>query len=170
MITRICRLAALAALGLLAGCDAAPPATNEAEAITPEALKPGLYQLDWEVKTIRSTDKSTPATRLKVGDKGSANSCIAEGGEVDPAMFAAPGETCTALNPYVGSGRLSLTLRCSVAKGQVNGSVESTFKTDSETTGQVNEASSFSGGGDYMMMRDFTARRVGECSAAARKA
>ena len=170
MTMSISRVAALAALGLLAGCDGAPPATNSTEAATPEALKPGLYQADWEVKTIRSTDKLTPSTKLKVGDKGSASSCIAPGGEVDPAMFAAPGETCTASNPYMGTGRLSLTLRCSVAKGLVNGSVESLFKTDGETKGQISEASAFSGGGDYMMMREFSARRIGECSAPAKKA
>lgn len=160
-------LALAAATALLAGCDSDDDATTNSSADSPQALKPGLYQLDWEVRKLASTDHTKPATHLKIGDKGSVTGCISAKKEADSILFAAPGETCTGANSYMGAGRLSLTLTCTVANGMVNGGAEALFdKEDAIKQGEINQVSAFAGGGDFSMTRAFTAKRTGNCPAA----
>ena len=86
---------------------------NEPEAAT--ALKPGQYQADWKVASLRSVDKTTPATNLKQGATGRTTACVTD--QIDPALFAEDGDSCTIANPYVRNGRLQMDLTCT-RKGQ----------------------------------------------------
>ena len=53
---------------LLAGCGGEKPAPVEEKAVAAK-LSPGLYEVSYNVITLASTDQTTPATKLKQGDK-----------------------------------------------------------------------------------------------------
>jgi hypothetical protein len=151
----------------LAGCgDGAAPVKNEPQAAT--ALKPGQYQADWKVASLRSVDKTTPATNLKQDATGRTVACVTD--QIDPALFAEDGDSCTIANPYVRNGRLQMDLTCTRKgqDGQVRESVSGTFTGDS-IDAEVSTSTYLSGAGDYAMSRNFTAKRLGECPPAAAK-
>lgn len=154
-------LAVTAAL-VLAGCSEEAPAPEpKAEKA---ALTPGEYEVSWTVAELGSTDKTTPATELAVGATGTARGCVADSGDLDPALFALAGHECTASNSYARGGRLSLQMECKSAEqpGQIMQSVSGT--TTAETIeGEVTTSTYLAGAGDYEMRRTMTARRVGEC-------
>lgn len=154
-------LAAAAALAV-AGCSEEAPAP-EAKA-EKAALTPGEYEISWTVASLGSTDKTTPATELAQGATGTARACVADGGEVDPALFALGDNVCTAENSYVRAGRISMQLDCRSESqpGQIMQSVTASSTADS-LEGEVTTSTYLSGTGDYEMRRTFTGRRVGEC-------
>ena len=140
---------------------AAPPPTEQA---TPSALQGGQYEASWKVASLRSVDKTTPATNLKQDATGTTLACIADDGTIDPALFAEDGDSCTAKNPYVRNGRIGLDLTCKRkgTSGEVRQSVSGSFKADT-LDAEVSTTTYLSGAGDYAMTRTISAKRVGEC-------
>lgn len=159
------RLAAVAVLGLaLAGCgESKAPAPVVAE--VPATLPAGLYDVASEVTALASTDKTTPATRLKQGDKSTIKACVAADGTPDMAMFVDPGDTCSATASYARSGRISVQYQCSrPGRGPLYPAADGIYTADGFKA-VVNMATSFSGSGDYRLARSITATRVGDCPA-----
>lgn len=147
---------------LMSACSQEAPAPKE-EA-TPTALQGGQYEASWKVASIRSVDKTTPATNLKQDASGTTLACIAADGTIDPALFAEDGDSCTAKNPYVRNGRIGLDLTCKRkgTNGEVRQSVSGSFKADT-LDAEVSTTTYLAGAGDYAMTRTVTAKRVGEC-------
>jgi hypothetical protein len=158
---------AAGAAALLAGCgDGAAPVKNEPEAAA--SIQPGQYQAQWKVASLRSVDKTTPATNLKPDATGTTTACVTD--QIDPALFAEDGDSCTIGNPYISGGRLQMDLTCTRKgqSGQVRQSVNGTFTADS-IDAEVSTSTYLSGSGDYAMIRNYTAKRLGECPPAAAK-
>ena len=159
---------AAGAAALLGGCGGEAPVKNDTEAEV-ASISPGQYQADWKVASLRIIDKNkTAATNLKQDATGQTTACVAEGGSIDPALFAEDGDTCKAANPYMRNGRLQMDLTCTRqgASGQVRQSVSGTFTAD-KIEAEVSTTTYLSGYGDYAMSRTFTAKRLGECPPAA---
>ena len=77
-------ISSVAAAGLLAACsDDAPPA--KPAKVRADALKPGEYEVAATVDVLRSTDKTTPATKSKVGATQTARICVPADGALDPS-------------------------------------------------------------------------------------
>ena len=158
-----------AAAGLLAACsgDAAKPVKEEAKA---DALKPGEYEVIDKVDELRSTDNSTPATKMKMAAAGEASPtsrvCVGKDGAIDLKLFAEAGDKCTPSGSYMRGGRLSYQFNCTRAgKGGLSQLVDGKFTADSfEAT--VSTSTYFGGAGDYALSRTVTGKRVGECPAA----
>jgi len=161
-------LIAAGAAALLAGCgDDAAAVKNEPEAAA--SLKPGQYQAQWKVASLRIVDKNpTAATNLKQDSTGTTTACVTD--QIDPALFAEDGDSCTVANPYVSDGRMQMDLTCTRKgqSGQVRQSVSGTFTADS-IDAEVSTTTYLSGAGDYAMSRTFIAKRLGECPPAAAK-
>ena len=163
------RLMLIAGGGLaLAGCSGD---TNANQATTadarPAALAAGEYEVTATVTQFRSTDGATPVVQVKHGDTATSRACVGADGEAPPEMFAAKGDVCKSENAYVRNGRMNLTLSCKREgiSGNIMTEVSGSFTADS-IKGAATTISSISGSGDYELRQDFTARRVGECSAA----
>jgi hypothetical protein len=155
----------LAATGLLAGCSAEPaPKPEDAQAVE---LKSGEYEISAKVDEVRSTDKTTPATKAKAGDPPAVRrACIAAGGGIATEAFADAGDKCAESSSYLRNGRLSQQLTCSrPGHGQVMQLADGGFKADSFEA-KLTTATYFAGPGDYQMTRTFTGKRVGDCPAA----
>jgi len=154
-----------AGAALLAACsgETEPEAKKEAKA---DALQPGEYEYTTKVDERRSTDKTTPATQLKVTAAGEAPKtdrvCVTAEG-IPPMTFAEAGDKCTPSSSYMRSGRLSLQFNCNRSgHGALTQAVDGKFTADSfEAT--VITSSYFSGAGDYSMTRTLSGKRVGEC-------
>ena len=154
-----------AAAALLCACsgDTAEEPKKEAKA---DALQPGEYEYTTKVDNLRSTDNSTPATKLKVAAAGealpTARVCVTAEG-VPPMTFAEAGDTCTPSSSYMRGGRMSLQFNCNRAgQGALTQAVDGKFTADSFEA-QVITSSYFAGAGDYSMTRTLTGKRVGEC-------
>ena len=158
------RLMVIAALVMAtAGCggEAAKPAAAE----KPKTPVPGEYEVTSEVTMLASADRTTPATSMKKGDKATIRACIAADGTPDPAMFVDKGDTCTANNTYLRSGRISVQYSCTrPGKGEVFPNADGNYTADGFKAVVV-VASGFSGDGDYKMTRMLDAKRVGDCPA-----
>jgi len=154
-------IAAGAALFVSACSEEAPVQKEEASAAS---LAGGQYEASWKVASLKSVDKTTPATNLKQDASGTTLACIAADGTIDPALFAEDGDSCSAKNPYVRNGRLGLDLTCKRegASGEVRQSVSGTFKADT-LDAEVSTTTYLGGAGDYAMTRTISAKRVGEC-------
>ena len=154
-------IAAGAAMFVSACSEEAPVKQEEA---TPTALKGGQYEASWKVASVRSVDKTTPATNLKQDASGTTLACIAADGTIDPALFAEDGDSCTVKDPYVRNGRIGLDLTCKRkgTSGEVRQSVSGSFKADS-LDAEVSTTTYLGGAGDYAMTRAVSAKRVGEC-------
>src|SRR5262245_46231243 len=102
------KFAGIAGLALLiSACGSEAPKQEEAKADEePETLPAGLYEVSSEVVTLASTDKTTPKTTLKQGDKATARACVAEGGKLDPALLAEGDDKCEVKNSYIHYGRM----------------------------------------------------------------
>ena len=158
---------AAGAAALVTACAEEAPAKKEETA--PAKPAAGQYEATWTVTSLRTVDKSTPATKLKQDTTGTVSACIAADGTIDPALFAEGADVCKAANPYVSNGRLSLDLTCSrkTQAGEVRQSVTGTFTADALDT-EVSTSTYFTGLGDYAMVRTMKAKRVGECAPAAK--
>ena len=160
----IVQLMAAAAVLALAGCGeekAAAPAVAE----TPKTLAAGEYEMTSEVTKLASADKSTPATKMKMGDKTTSKGCVGDDGVPDMALFVESGDKCTATSSYVRSGRLSIQYQCNrPGHGSLYANVDGNITADGFEA-VVNSSTSFSGTGDYNLSRHLTAKRVGNCPA-----
>ena len=151
------------ALLALAGCGNKAP---EPVAVKkPKTLVAGEYEVTSEVTKLASVDQSTPATKLKLGDKAVIRACVAADGTPDPAMFIEDGDKCTVTNSYLRSGRMSVQYSCNRAgKGELYANADGNYTADGYKA-LVTGASAFSGDGDYSLTRTLTAKRVGDCPA-----
>ena len=155
----------LGAAMVLAACgsEPAPPAKEKAA----DALTPGLYEVTSEVTALASTDKTTPFTKLKVGDKTTAKACVGADGKPAPELFAeAEGDKCEIKNDYIHYGRLSAQMSCKREgrRGEVMPAMMGSFTADS-FEGEITELTYFIEDGDYRMTRKVSAKRVGDCPA-----
>lgn len=158
-------LLATSALAMLAGCGNGVPAPTAAVE-KPKTMVAGEYEVLSEVTMLASTDKSTPATKLKMGDKATIRACVAADGTPDPKMFVEDGDSCTVASSYARSGRLSAQYSCTRAgKGGVYPNADGNYTADGYKA-VVTVGSQFAGDGDYTLTRTLTAKRVGACPAA----
>lgn len=156
-----------AAATMLASCGSnEAPANNVVE--TAVALTPGEYEISATVDELRSTDQTTPATSSKVGAPPVVSrTCVGPDNAIEPAAFAEADESCTASDTYVRNGRMNLQYKCNrPGKGTLTLVVDGDFTADGFEA-QVRSGTFFSGSGDYDLVRSFTAKRVGECTAKA---
>ena len=158
------RIMIMAALAVAtAGCGNGAP--KAAAVKKPKTLVAGEYEVASEVTKLASTDQSTPATSVKLGDKAVVRACVAADGTPDPAMFVEAGDSCTATNSYVRSGRLSVQYTCTRAgKGELYPNADGNYTSDGYKA-VVTVGSSFAGDGDYTLTKTLTAKRVGACPA-----
>lgn len=156
----------ITAAALLAGCGGNAPADNAAGA-SADKLQPGEYEATIKVTALSSSDKTEPATKLKVAAAGDApiiqRACIAEDGSIDPALFAEPGDKCSPTTTYVSSGRISIQLTCSRADGGLGMIIDGNFNKADEFDATVTSNTYFTGRGDYTATRTVTAKRIGNC-------
>ena len=157
-------LMAAGTVAMLTGCGSEAPKPAKVE--KPKTMVAGEYEVLSEVTKLASADKSTPATKLKMGGKETIRACVAADGVPDPAMFVEAGDACTATNSYVRAGRLSVQYTCNrPGKGDLYFNADGNFTADGYKA-LVTAASSFPGDGDYQLTRTLTAKRVGDCPAA----
>ena len=149
---------------LLAGCGSGGEAPAKQEIAA--KLGAGLYEVTAEVASLVSTDKTTPATKLKLGDKVNVRACVCADGAPDPVLLAEAGDTCKSNSSYVRKGRMSLQLGCSRAgdNGNVMVAVDGKITADGFDS-TATTLTQFYGQGDYKMTRKLTAKRVGDCPA-----
>jgi hypothetical protein len=153
----------LAACG--GGSDKKQEAAAEEEA--PAKLAAGLYEVSGEVTELASTDKSTPAIKLKQGDKNVIKACVGADGQPDPALLAdAEGDKCEIKNSYIHNGRMSAQMSCTRPDqtGYVMPAMMGSFTKD-RFEGEINTLTYFVADGDYHMTRKVTAKRLGDCPA-----
>lgn len=156
-------IAAGAALFVTA-CGGEAPQKNEA-AETPDKAVAGQYQANWTVASLRSVDKTTPATNLKEQATGTSTGCVDASGDIDPALFAEDGDQCTVESKYIRGGRISMDVKCTRkgTSGEIRQSVSGSYTADA-IEAEVGTSTYLSGTGDYAMTRKFTAKRTGECA------
>ena len=154
-------VAGLAAL--LMGCGGEKPAAVEE---APAKLNPGLYEVSYEVTMLASTDQTTPATKLKQGDKGVIKACVAADSKPAPELLAEEGDKCEIKNSYIRNGRMSAQMSCTRdgKNGPVMPAMMGSFKGDT-FEGEINSMTYFVENGDYRMSRKISAKRVGDCPA-----
>ncbi|HYC94278.1 MAG TPA: DUF3617 family protein [Sphingomicrobium sp.] len=134
----------------------------------PATLAAGLYELSGEVTQLASTDNSTPATKLKQGDKATVQACVSDKGVPAPDLLAeAAGDKCEIKNSYIRNGRMSAQMSCTRdgQSGQVMPAMMGSFTKDG-FEGEITTLTYFVQDGDYRLTRKVTAKRVGDCPAA----
>lgn len=149
---------ALAACG--GGKEEQPAAAEEA----PATLAAGLYELSAEVTQLASTDNSTPATKLRQGDKIVTKACVAADGKPAPELLAEAGDKCEQKSGYIRNGRMTVELSCrrEGENGSVMPAMNGSFTKDG-FQGEVVSLTYFVENGDYRMIRKVTAKRIGDC-------
>lgn len=158
---------------MLAACGGGGEKKQEAAAEEegPAKLTAGLYEVSGEVTALSSTDNTTPATKVKQGDKNVIKACVAADGQPDPALFAdAESDKCEIKNSYIHNGRMSAQMSCTrpSQKGYVMPAMMGSFTKDG-FEGEINALTYFVAEGDYRISRKVTAKRVGDCPAEAPK-
>jgi hypothetical protein len=154
---------------VLTACSAETDEANNSVESVAAALTPGEYELVAKVTELRSTDKTTPDTKSKVGaDPVTTRTCVGPDNKIDPATFVEAGETCTQSESYVRNGRLNLQYKCNrPSKGQLTQLVDGDFNADSFAA-SIRTATYYVGSGDYELVRSVTGKRLGACAAAAK--
>lgn len=149
---------------LLAACGGEKPAPVKEEAAA--KLSPGLYEVNYEVTALASTDKTTPATKLKVGDKGVIKACVAADSKPAPELLGEEGDKCEIKNSYIRNGRMSVEMSCKREgmSGDVMPAMRGSFTKDG-FEGEITTLTYFIKDGDYRMTREISARLIGDCPA-----
>lgn len=132
----------------------------------PAKLAAGLYEVSAEVTQLASTDKTTPVTSLKQGDKQVIKACVSADGGPAPELFGEQGDQCTIKNSYIRNGRLSAQMSCKREghRGEVMPAMMGSFSKDG-FEGEITTMTYFVAEGDYRMTREVKAKRVGDCPA-----
>lgn len=130
----------------------------------PATLAEGLYELSAEVTQLASTDKTTPATKLKQGDKVTTRACVGADGKPAPELLGEAGDKCEIKNSYIRMGRMSAQMSCSREgqAGYVMPAMMGSYSADG-FEGEINTLTYFTADGDYRMTRKVAAKRVGDC-------
>ena len=162
------RFACIGGLALaLAACGGEQKQEKAAEEV-PATLAAGLYEVTSEVTALASTDNTTPAIKVKQGDKFAAKACVAPDGKPAPELLAdAAGDKCEIKNSYIRNGRMSAQMSCTrdghlgyVMPAMIGSYSAGGFE------GEINTLTYFNEHGDYRLTRKVTAKRVGDCPAA----
>ena len=163
-IKLLCSAGLALALAACGSGQPAAPAAGEEEA--PAALAAGLYEVSAEVTQLASTDQTTPATKLKQGDKQTIRACVSTDGKPAPELLAEEGDKCEIKNSYIRNGRMSAQMSCTRdgKNGPVMPAMMGSFKGDT-FEGEINSMTYFVENGDYRMSRKISAKRVGDCPA-----
>lgn len=132
----------------------------------PATLAAGLYEMSAEVTQLASTDNTTPATKLKQGDKLVTKACVAADGKPAPELLAEEGDKCELKSSYIRNGRMTAEMSCSREgkSGSVMPAMNGSFSKDG-FEGEVTSLTYFVDDGDYRLTRKVTAKRVGDCPA-----
>ena len=157
------KLTCTAALALALAACGGEQKTGAVEK-APATLAAGLYEVNAEVLQLASTDQTTPATKLKQGDKQVIRACVAADGKPAPELLAEDGDDCTIKNSYIRNGRMSAQMSCTREgkNGPVMPAMMGSFKADS-FEGEITTLTYFTGDGDYRMTRKISAKRIGDC-------
>ena len=162
MSPRLMMLAALTALPLAACGEEAKPVEAKA---APAAFPAGEWEVTALTETLRSADKTTPATSHKVGTTEAAIKICSTGAKPVAALFADKGDNCIVENDYAKNGRINMSLQCKrPGKGQVALTLDGKYD---ETSFEVLVVTGtyFSGSGDYVMNQNMKGKRLGDCPA-----
>jgi len=153
------------ALALVA-CGGAKQEQAAAAEEAPATLAAGLYELSAEVTQLASTDSSTPATKLKQGDKVTTKACVSADGKPAPELLAEAGDKCQLKSSYIRNGRMSAEMSCSREGklGSVMPAMNGSFNKDG-FKGEIMTLTYFVDNGDYRLTRKISAKRVGDCPA-----
>ncbi|TMJ15432.1 MAG: DUF3617 family protein [Alphaproteobacteria bacterium] len=166
------RILILASLCLVAACsDGAGDGGDQAAAAEPPATFPaGQWDVTSEVTAFRQADKGAPKIKFAVGDKATNSACVAasEGQKPNPALFLGEGYQCSYQTAYARKGMVNETLSCTRKglEGAVMANVEGHYTADS-FDGTATTSTSLYTDGDVVFTRKLSARRTGECQAAA---
>ena len=161
------KLVCVAAMALsLAACGGEQQQATTAEE-APASLAAGLYEVSAEVTQLASTDKTTPATKLKQGDKLTTRACVAADGKPAPELLAEEGDKCEIKNSYIRNGRMSAQMSCKREgmSGEVMPAMMGSFTKDG-FEGEITTLTYFVKDGDYRMLRKVTGKRIGDCPVA----
>ena len=152
----------------LAACGGGKQDKAAADETPTAALAAGLYEVSAEVVQLSSTDGTTPATKVKQGDKLVSRACVGADGKPAPEMLAEEGDKCELKSSYIRNGRMNAEMSCSREgkPGSVMPAMNGSFSKDA-FEGNVTTLTYFTDDGDYRMSRKVTAKRVGDCPAAA---
>lgn len=150
---------------LLAACGGETPAPVE-QAAKPARLPAGEWEVTSVAESLKSTDNSTPALDRKQGDSVTRKACVAADGKAD-ALLLATGDKCSSTSNYNRDGRINASWTCQrPGNGQLNPAVDGKYTADTFEA-VVTTGTWFSGSGDYTLSEKVTARRLGDCPAAA---
>jgi hypothetical protein len=158
------RAFAFAPLLVLAACSGGEGGEQKKVEEAPVAIEAGQWETAFEVASIRSVDKTTPALKAEVGNKETGKSCIAEAdrAEPPPELFAGAGYDCDYKTSYIKNGRINASLSCkrSGVSGEFLMSVSGSYTKDA-FEGTVGTTTYLPGDGDFEMTRKISGRRTG---------
>ena len=154
-----------AALLLLASCDDAPNVDKRAGEA--KQLSAGAYEVQAKVVTLTATDHDKPASNAKPGDVTVLKGCVAADGTLDPSLLVETGDQCTPTQSYARGAILNIQYGCQRKgkSGSVNYSISGEF-TAKAFTAVATTGTSFATPDDYSLVRNLSAKRVGNCPAA----
>jgi hypothetical protein len=174
------RKSGLFALLLLASCSdggdgGAADKQKAAEASRKLQLSPGQWETTAEVTKLTKQDGAPKAAiDTPVGTKSTVSACVGEAeAKRPPAVLLAGSDAyqCEYGDMYMSAGTLNAALTCTRKglKGDVRMSLDGSYTGD---TLEANQSLStfLPGDGDANIVSRLTARRTGECTAAAGKA
>ena len=78
----------------------------------PAKLAAGLYEVTAEVTELASTDRTTPATKLKQGDRQVIKACVSAEGKPEAGAARRRRRQCEIKNSYIRNGRMSAQMSC----------------------------------------------------------
>ena len=160
------KLACMGGLTLALAACGGEKKEEPAAVAAPAKLSAGLYEVSAEVTQLASTDNSTPATKLKQGDKQVVKACVSADGQPDPALLGEAGDKCEIKNSYIRNGRMSAQMSCTREgqSGYVMPAMMGSYSADG-FEGEISTLTYFVAEGDYRLTRKVTAKRVGDCPA-----
>jgi hypothetical protein len=161
---------AIAPLLMLAGCGSEAPAPVAEEKAAPAAFPAGEWEITTLTESLKSADKSVPATIYKEGATVVAKVCAAPGPKPDPALFIEKGDSCTTTAAYAKDGRISISYNCTrPGRGLLTPTLDGKYDADTFEVA-VSTGSYFKGDGDYVMTQNIKGGRLGDCAPAAKPA
>ena len=161
MNRRTLMIAMLLPLSACGGETAKPAAEDQAP---PTSFPAGEWEVSTLTESLKSADKSTPATIHKAGATLVAKVCAAPGPKPDPALFVETGDKCSTTSAYARNGRVNLAYKCDrPGKGMVMPTIDGNYDSDTFEVA-VSTGSYFAGAGDYVMTQRIKGKRLGDCT------
>lgn len=155
----------VAAAALVAGCGGSPTKDAKAEG-TAAKLAPGEYRLAWsDVSFAGSDKKDAAAAQAKAQAALPESACVAAGGALDPAAFAADDDKCHSVNSYVRNGILNVQFSCMRDDGAVSQMANGTFTAEAFDA-NFETQSNFAEGDNFTLKAKVTGTRTGQCAPA----